>query len=62
MAACTTVKNAKKEQSLVDKKKAKKRKEYLASIAMMKPLDPASERERKERKYNSRCFLQCEIA
>ncbi|XP_044745330.1 uncharacterized protein LOC123307178 [Coccinella septempunctata] len=48
LVANSTVKNSRKDQSLVDKKKAKKRKEFLASIAMLAPSNPETEKERRQ--------------
>ncbi|KAL3287114.1 hypothetical protein HHI36_001595 [Cryptolaemus montrouzieri] len=51
MVASSTVKSVREKKellSLSDKKKAKKRKEYLASIAMLTPPDPTLEKDRRE--------------
>ncbi|KAK9880595.1 hypothetical protein WA026_011835 [Henosepilachna vigintioctopunctata] len=49
MVASSTIKNVREKKelfSIADKKKAKKRKEYLASLAMLLPPDPSSEKEK----------------
>lgn len=61
MVAGPTLKIVKKDQLIVDKKKAKRRKEYLASIAMLAPLDPVTEKEKRESKFLCTMFLIHEI-
>ncbi|XP_045475206.1 uncharacterized protein LOC123681057 [Harmonia axyridis] len=48
MVSSSTVKNVRKELSLQEKRKAKRRKEYLAIIAMLTPLDPVIEKKKRE--------------